>query len=68
MPMTAQRRYDLLINESEAVRFDYCKLRMSEVAEYRGKSRTRMELRDQRHRRQSREGSDENGAAGTRAT
>src|SRR5262245_13803882 len=24
--MTAQRRYDLLINESEAVDFDYCKL------------------------------------------
>jgi hypothetical protein len=26
--MTAQRRYDLLINESEAVGFDYCKLRL----------------------------------------
>ena len=29
--MTAQRRYDLLINESEAVGFDHCKLRVSEV-------------------------------------
>jgi hypothetical protein len=28
--MTAQRRYDLLINETEAVGFDYCKLRVSE--------------------------------------
>jgi hypothetical protein len=26
--MTAQRRYELLINESEAVGFDYCKLRV----------------------------------------
>jgi hypothetical protein len=26
--MTAQRRYDLLINESEAVAFDYYKLRV----------------------------------------
>jgi hypothetical protein len=26
--MTAQRRYDLLMNESEAVDFDYCKLRV----------------------------------------
>jgi hypothetical protein len=32
--MTAQRRYDLLINESEAVGFDYCKLRVSELAEF----------------------------------
>jgi hypothetical protein len=32
--MTAQRRYDLLINDSEAVGFDYCKLRASEVAEF----------------------------------
>ena len=30
--MTAQRRYDLLINESEAVGFDYCKLRVVVVA------------------------------------
>ncbi len=27
--MTAQRRYDLLINKSEAVGFNYCKLRVS---------------------------------------
>ena len=27
--MTAQRRYDLLINESEAVGFDYCKLQLA---------------------------------------
>jgi (2Fe-2S) ferredoxin len=32
--MTAQRRYDLLIHESEAVGFDYCKLRVSELAEF----------------------------------
>jgi hypothetical protein len=32
--MTAQRRYDLLINESEAVGFDYCKLRASELAAF----------------------------------
>jgi hypothetical protein len=32
--MTAQRTYDLLINESEAVGFDYCKLRVSEFAEF----------------------------------
>jgi len=32
--MTAQRRYDLLINESEAVGFDYCKLRGSELPEF----------------------------------
>lgn len=27
----AQRRYDLLINETEAVGFDYCKLRVLEL-------------------------------------
>jgi len=32
--MTAQRRYDLLINESEAVGFDHCKRRASELAEF----------------------------------
>jgi hypothetical protein len=26
--MTAQRKYDLLINETEAVGFDYCKPRL----------------------------------------
>jgi hypothetical protein len=29
--MTAQRRYDLVINKTEAGGFDYCKLRVSEA-------------------------------------
>ena len=32
--MTAQRIYDLLIAKSEAAAFDYCKLRVSELAEF----------------------------------
>ena len=32
--MTAQRRYDLLIAKSEAAVFDYCELRVSELAKF----------------------------------